>query len=225
VKFILDNWMLISVALVSGGMLLWPAIQGAGAGGLSTIAGAQEAALASLTARFDGWRADRARRRRAIAEALVRRVDPRVDAAVAAALDRAALLLDIGRSIDFFNRHAHSADIVLATELNGFTHEEIVLLAAVLRRAGDRRADLEPLRPLVAPADHARVERAAVLLALADDIEERCRRGGAVRVSVKVAGQVRVRVASLESWRPRALGPRFERAFGKPLEVVPGAAP
>ena len=35
-KFILDNWMLLSVALVSGGMLLWPAIQGAGAGGLST---------------------------------------------------------------------------------------------------------------------------------------------------------------------------------------------
>jgi len=34
-KFILDNWMLISVALVSGGLLLWPAIQGAGGGGLS----------------------------------------------------------------------------------------------------------------------------------------------------------------------------------------------
>jgi rhodanese-related sulfurtransferase len=36
VKFILDNWMLIAVALSSGFMLLWPAIQGASAGGLST---------------------------------------------------------------------------------------------------------------------------------------------------------------------------------------------
>jgi rhodanese-related sulfurtransferase len=36
VKFIIDNWMLISVALASGAMLLWPAIQGATAGGLST---------------------------------------------------------------------------------------------------------------------------------------------------------------------------------------------
>jgi rhodanese-related sulfurtransferase len=36
VKFIIDNWMLVSVALASGAMLLWPAIQGATAGGLST---------------------------------------------------------------------------------------------------------------------------------------------------------------------------------------------
>jgi rhodanese-related sulfurtransferase len=36
VKFIIDNWMLIAVALASGGMLLWPAIQGATSGGLST---------------------------------------------------------------------------------------------------------------------------------------------------------------------------------------------
>ena len=35
-KFFIDNWMLIAVALSSGGMLLWPAIQGATGGGLST---------------------------------------------------------------------------------------------------------------------------------------------------------------------------------------------
>lgn len=34
-KFIIDNWMLISVALASGGLLLWPLVQGASAGGLS----------------------------------------------------------------------------------------------------------------------------------------------------------------------------------------------
>jgi rhodanese-related sulfurtransferase len=35
VNFIIDNWMLISVAVASGAMLLWPAVQGATAGGLS----------------------------------------------------------------------------------------------------------------------------------------------------------------------------------------------
>jgi rhodanese-related sulfurtransferase len=35
VKFIIDNWMLLLVALSSGGLLLWPAIRGANAGGLS----------------------------------------------------------------------------------------------------------------------------------------------------------------------------------------------
>lgn len=34
-KFFIDNWMLISVAFASGAMLLWPAVQGATAGGLS----------------------------------------------------------------------------------------------------------------------------------------------------------------------------------------------
>ena len=40
-KFILDNWMLISVALVSGGLLLWPVIMGASAGGLTASGAVQ----------------------------------------------------------------------------------------------------------------------------------------------------------------------------------------
>ena len=38
-KFIIDNWMLMSVALASGAMLLWPVLQGASGAGLS-VAGA-----------------------------------------------------------------------------------------------------------------------------------------------------------------------------------------
>ena len=38
-KFIVDNWMLLAVALSSGGMLLWPVLQGAAQAGL-TPAGA-----------------------------------------------------------------------------------------------------------------------------------------------------------------------------------------
>jgi hypothetical protein len=39
VQFIVDNWMLLAVALSSGAMLLWPALQGAAQAGL-TPAGA-----------------------------------------------------------------------------------------------------------------------------------------------------------------------------------------
>lgn len=35
-NFVMDNWMLISVAFASGAMLIWPAVQGAGAGTLSS---------------------------------------------------------------------------------------------------------------------------------------------------------------------------------------------
>ena len=34
-KFLIDNWMLFAVALASGGMLVWPIVQGATAGGIS----------------------------------------------------------------------------------------------------------------------------------------------------------------------------------------------
>jgi rhodanese-related sulfurtransferase len=41
-KFLIDNWMLISVALASGGMLLWPLIsESASAGKLSATAAVQ----------------------------------------------------------------------------------------------------------------------------------------------------------------------------------------
>jgi len=41
VKFIIDNWMLIAVALASGAMLLWPAVRGAASTGLSTAGAVQ----------------------------------------------------------------------------------------------------------------------------------------------------------------------------------------
>ena len=41
VNFLMDNWMLISVAFASGAMLLWPAVKGAGAGTLGTGAAVQ----------------------------------------------------------------------------------------------------------------------------------------------------------------------------------------
>ena len=39
-KFITENWMIIFVAVTSGGMLLWPLVRGAAAGGGLSAAGA-----------------------------------------------------------------------------------------------------------------------------------------------------------------------------------------
>jgi rhodanese-related sulfurtransferase len=41
VKFILDNWHLIAIALASGGLLMWPVLQGAAASGLAPTAAVQ----------------------------------------------------------------------------------------------------------------------------------------------------------------------------------------
>ena len=40
-KFILDSWMILSVALASGGMLLWPLLMGGGPGALSAAGAVQ----------------------------------------------------------------------------------------------------------------------------------------------------------------------------------------
>lgn len=40
-KFILDNWMLLCVALASGGMLLWPVLKGSGGGRLDPATAVQ----------------------------------------------------------------------------------------------------------------------------------------------------------------------------------------
>ena len=67
------------------------------------------------------------------------------------------------------------------------------------------------------------MRRAGLLLALADDIEERCPVGSPITVSCRATdAELLVDVRELVSWRPRALGPRFEREFGRALVVRPG---
>lgn len=182
----------------------------------------KELSLTSLALRFDTWHPEAAARRRATAAALFRALEPHGDARISEALDHAARVLDIGRSLDFFNRHEHVADMLLATELSGFSHEELALMSGLVRLAGDRHADPKRLRPLVAGADGARLDRAAVVLALADEIERRCPRGRAITVSCEIGDDVKVSVPLLPTWRTKDLGQRFERAFRKPLVVRPG---
>ena len=182
----------------------------------------KEASLASLVARFDGWNAGAAERRRSVAAALLAGLERRPDPKIAETLDHGARVLDIGRSLDFVARHELVADILLAAEMDGFTHGELALLSALVRRTGDRHADTKAFGPLIGDADRPRLHRAAVILALADAIEARCPRGRAIAVACRVARGVTVSVPQLLSWRAVDLHERFERAFGKPLTVVAG---
>jgi exopolyphosphatase/guanosine-5'-triphosphate,3'-diphosphate pyrophosphatase len=183
----------------------------------------KEASLASLVSRFDGWHPEAAARRRAVAAALLRALEPRADPKIAEALDHSARVLDIGRSFDFVDRHEHVADILLATELNGFTHEELALASVLVRRAGDRHADPKLLGKLIVLPDRAQLDRGAVILALADEIEARCPHGQAIEVTCTVGRDIRVSVPLLPSWRASDdVGQRFERAFRKPLVVRTG---
>ncbi len=192
-------------------------------GEVPEVEAVRAASLRSLTSRFEGYSASAAERRADLAEQLGQALLARAGVELRAALGLAARLLDLGRAVDFFDRHEHAAAILLATELNGYTHRETALAAAVLRRCGDDNADVLLLRPLVREGEGAEVERAAVLLALADDIEERCAPGGEVRLRLRLDDDaLRLHAPALLAWRARALDKRFERAFSRRLVVRDG---
>jgi exopolyphosphatase/guanosine-5'-triphosphate,3'-diphosphate pyrophosphatase len=191
---------------------------------LPPAAEVRTASIASLVARFAGWDAASARRRPAIAQALLRAFDESPEAAWREALAHAAAVLDLGRSVDFFDRHEHVAAILLATDLAGFSHRQIARIAAIVHNTGVDDAGVKPYAPLLKRADRELVERLGVVLALADDIEERCRPGEQIELTcARRQDTFVVSVPQLLAWRPRGIAPRFERAFGRELVVEPGA--
>jgi exopolyphosphatase/guanosine-5'-triphosphate,3'-diphosphate pyrophosphatase len=182
----------------------------------------RDASVLALARAFSEWDASSARRRAAMADTLLRAMDRRAGAEIREALSHAATILDVGRSIDYFERHDHVADIVLATDLVGFSHREIALLSAIVRNAGDDGSGPKPYAPLLDGDDRGAIERAATILALADDIGERCppRRSVSIRCTTTRSRAV-VSVLGLVGWRPRRIGSRFQRVFGRSLRVVP----
>jgi len=178
------------------------------------------ASIRALTARFDGWEPSKAERRVALARGLVAALDRRAAPEMREALDEAARILDVGRSVGFFDRHEHVADLVVATDLDGFSHRAIALLSAVALAAGDEDVRPRAYAPLLGREDGEPLRRAGVVLALADDIEERCPPGIPLAMTCEVTrSRAIVRVPALLGWRPRPLDARFEQAFGRKLTV------
>jgi exopolyphosphatase/guanosine-5'-triphosphate,3'-diphosphate pyrophosphatase len=181
------------------------------------------ASIAALGDAFRAWDTRPAAHRTAVVDALfvaLQDDQDETDESLREMLGHGATLLDIGRSIDFFDRYEHVADIVISTDLLGFSHREVALLSAVVRSAGDENEDLGRYQPLLDKEDRRPVERAATLLALADEIEQRCAVGSPATIEVQLTKrEARLFVPGLVGWRPRRIGPRFEQAFGRRLVV------
>jgi exopolyphosphatase/guanosine-5'-triphosphate,3'-diphosphate pyrophosphatase len=192
-------------------------------GQLPAVAEVQARSIASLTARFATYDRATAARRRLVAAALHGSLDPRAPLEVVTALDNAAELLDLGRSLDYFYRYEHAAEIVVATEMLGFSHRDVALIAAILYSAREEGPGPKAWSPLLREADFGPITRAGLVLALADDVEERCPRGAKVRLRIRRGRRtVTLHVPQLLAWRSRTLDRRFERLFGQRLLVGNG---
>jgi exopolyphosphatase/guanosine-5'-triphosphate,3'-diphosphate pyrophosphatase len=137
-------------------------------GSLPPPAQVRAAAVAALGSRFATWNQRSAEQRAAFAGMLVDVLDPGVQPELRETLVHAATILDVGRSVDLYNLHEHTLDIVRAADLSGFSHRAIALLGALVRLTGKDSAGLKQFAPLVGQNDHASLVRLAAILALAD---------------------------------------------------------
>jgi len=83
----------------------------------------------------------------------------------------ASMLHDIGMSVDYDDHHKHSRYLILNGGLPGFSPIEVAIVAQAARYHRKGMPDPGPLRPLFGPGDTDRLDRCAVLLRLAEDLE------------------------------------------------------
>jgi len=184
----------------------------------------RRASIDALTARFSTWTATRARRRVVIAHAIIDGLGLEIPENGREMLGHSAWMLDIGRSVDFYERFEHTADIVASSDLRGFIHRDIALIVAIIREAGDEMPSLRAYSSLLDGSDRRFVELAGLVLGIADEIERRLPPGVTAGAAVSTRRQTVVVSAPLvNAWQPGQLGQRFRRLMRRTLVVIPGA--
>jgi exopolyphosphatase / guanosine-5'-triphosphate,3'-diphosphate pyrophosphatase len=83
----------------------------------------------------------------------------------------ASMLHDVGMSVDYDDHHKHSRYLILNAGLPGFSPVEVAIIAQAARYHRKGTPDPGPLRALFGDGDAERLDRCAVLLRLAEDLE------------------------------------------------------
>jgi exopolyphosphatase / guanosine-5'-triphosphate,3'-diphosphate pyrophosphatase len=137
----------------------------------------------------------------------------------------ASMLHDIGMSVDYDDHHKHSRYLILSAGLPGFAPVEVAIIAQAARYHRKGMPDPGPMRALFGDGDLQRLDRCAVLLRLAEDLErsrDQLVRGTSIEVS---DGGVELHlIADVEPLVPRWAANRetelFARAFRRELAVA-----
>jgi len=180
----------------------------------------RRSAVRAVADRFASWDARLAAEREQAALAVLEALDPDAEAEQREALTHAAMLLDIGRSIDLYSRHDHTAMIILAADLWGFSHRALALLAATVRLAEKGTANLKNWSPLLRGGDHAALARIAAVLALADAITRQTPPDEVSPVHCHRAGsQLLIESPRLDPWPMQEALRRIQQVFAIQVAV------
>ena len=136
----------------------------------------------------------------------------------------AAMLHDVGVLIDYHDHHKHSQYLVLNAGLPGFDHRELAIIVTLIRGHRKRLPNPEPYASLLHDDDPARIDRLAVCLRLAEQLErgrsqaitdlEAESDGSTLRVVVECEAD-----PSIAVWAASQEEPIVERALGLRLAV------
>jgi exopolyphosphatase/guanosine-5'-triphosphate,3'-diphosphate pyrophosphatase len=137
----------------------------------------------------------------------------------------ACMLHDIGMSVDYDDHHKHSRYLILNAGLPGFSQREAAIIAQAARYHRKGLPEPGPLQALFEEGDAQRLDRCAVLLRLAEDLERS--RDQMVRDTVLSArnGEVELRLVAdgalaVPRWAASRESELFARAFHRDLAVV-----
>ena len=140
-------------------------------------------------------------------------------------LAAACLLHDIGVAVDYDDHHKHSRYLVLNAGLPGFSPREVALIGQIIRYHRKGMPSLGPFAGLMKEGDAELLDRCAVLLRLAEDLE-RSRDQLVKETRALVNGEsvtlelVADGPAEVPRWAVSRDGELFERAFERRLEVA-----
>ncbi len=137
----------------------------------------------------------------------------------------ASMLHDIGMSVDYDDHHKHSRYLILNAGLPGFSPREIAIIAQAARYHRKGMPEPGPLAALFEPDDAPRLDRCAVLLRLAEDLERS--RDQLVRGTrfTNGGGEIELRLIAdgepaVPRWAASREGELFARAFHRELLVA-----
>jgi exopolyphosphatase/guanosine-5'-triphosphate,3'-diphosphate pyrophosphatase len=103
----------------------------------------------------------------------------------------ATRLSEIGMHVDYYNRDRHAEYLIHSGDLHGFSHREIVLLAATVRHSSGGTAELEPYKSVLHDRDAELVATLAAVLGVTRAISRR-------PVSPEIHASVRLNEGELE---------------------------
>ena len=181
--------------------------------------------LKDVMGRFAPLFTRRGARRAALADRIARAVWAGRRRRLTSSLGCAALLLDLGSVVDFYNRLNRAASILSWTDLPGFSHREAAQMAAMLLLAEKERLPKKYRKTrILSDGDRRHLGQAALVLLLADELERRLPPTAAID-SVNIAAGTGGLTITTPAWS-RVSAPglhhRWEKEFKHPVQICRG---